>query len=586
MKTECGEFEAAYRNACRRLEIPPDEVFLRWLHKASAQAVSFWGSNVMTDLGVCLVSQFLDFFTYAKRLWSSENLTNSKREQAEVCFSTFFSNISILVDGMNHSSRQFILTPPFRTIAFEMPPKVMAYYTAVTHRLIDVFNDNSQNEHYGFIISPKFARELDVRSLVPEDCAGENEFIAIGVGEEWLYRLQHTTAVLAHEISHFVGSKGRERPFRKSCVLRAEIQSILVELADGLHETIIRHYRDTAARLGAEQKLPEAFPEEGRLYISKRSLEQEAEKLLDILCRCDGLYRSETDYVYRRDLILLLRKAPYYFHGDLLLQSEIFNFLWQALISNENGTTNLGRAVAWVESFYAGMDPAAGLPAKPDYASILDAFAKRRIQAMFQELLESYANDYAFPLPDQSSRMQQACDHFSEAYADLQAILLFNLSWDEYCGLFGHLGDTLPGIVRPRLLAMRMVLFAEDARRPSKEQSDFSRAVRQIEELADRLRGLSPDGSGGDLEIWYRELQLEGVDPSTFRYLIKYLLRCRRSIEDHFRQCGEKKRALEDIYGQVSSQTGAYKLFHSMMRFIADYRKDIQGSPRDGAPSD
>lgn len=582
MTEEYTRFRAAYRNACHRLDIPPDDVFLRWLHRASAQAVSFWESNVMTDLGICLVSQFLDFFAYAQKLWNTEVKTNSQREQAEACFSTFFSNISILVDGMNHSSRQFILTPPFRTIAFEMPPKVMAYYTAVTHRLIEVFNDNSPNEHYGFIISPKFARELDVRSLVPVDAAGENEFIAIGVGEEWLYQLQHTTAVLAHEISHFVGKKGRERAFRKTCILKAEIQSILLELAVMLRNAVITHYHHIATRL--DVKLPEEFPDNNKsLYISKRALEQEAEELLKILCEHNESYQSEESYIYKRELILLLWKVPYYFYDNILLQSRVFDFLWRTLISDECGTTNIGRSVAWTMFFYSGMSST--LPERLNYQAILDGFAKHHIQSMFQTLLRNYADDYAFPPPDRPSRMRQASDLFSEAYADLQAILLFNLSWDKYCELFGHLGTTLPTIVRPRLLAMRMILFSEDTQRTSQEedeqeQDEFSKKVREIEMLADKLLRLSPDENDKDLHLWYQVLKYANIDPSAFRHLLRYLAQCRRSIEEHFQNCSEKRRSLETIYRDVSDQSSAYKLFNSMMHFIGDYRKDIQNPPK------
>lgn len=586
MKQGYAQFEAAYRQACRDLEVPPDEVFIRWADSASAQAVSFCGSNVMSDLGICLVAQFLDFFAYAQRLWSASCISNRQREQAEAGFSTFFSNILILVDGMNHSARQFILTPPFRTIAFEIPPKVMAYYTALTHRLINVFNDNDSEEWYGFIISPKFARELDVRSLASTNGEDGNEFIAIGIGEEWLYRLQHTTAVLAHEISHFVGKRGRERGFRKRCVLLAEMQHILLEISVKLHTTLVEHYSDVASRLGVE--LPEKFPEKGRVYIDKGLLEQEAEKLLNILCECDELYRSETKSIYKRDLRVLLQKVPFYLHDNLLLQNELFDFLWRALIADEEGITNIGRSIAWTEHFYNGTVPGGGecsdskdFPAAPNLQAVLDGFSKYRVRAILQGLLKEYANGVAFLLPDEPSWVRQTSDLFSEAYADLQAILLLDLGWDEYCGLFGHLEKTLPDIVLPRLLAMRMLLFAETPPRKSAQKQDaFSMQVQKIEELANTLRGISQEKEKhpDNIRKWYGELQMAKIDPSAFRYLEKYLSRCRLSIEAHFETRRTERNDLQQIYRDVSGRGGIYKLFDSMMKFIAAYRKKIQGS--------
>lgn len=602
MKWEYAQFKDAYSRACRKLDISPDEVFIRWADSASRQAVSFCGSNVMSDLGICLVAQFLDFFAYEQRLWSAAHITNKQREQAEACFSTFFSNILILVDGMNHSSRQFILTPPFRTIAFEMPPKVMAYYTALTHRLINVFNDNDSEERYGFIISPKFARELGVRSLASTNGSDVNEFISIGIGEQWLYQLQHTTAVLAHEISHFVGKRGRERPFRKRCVLLAEMQNILQEMSVELHITLVEHYSSVADRLGV--KLPEEFPEKGSVYIESSLLEQEAKKLLDILCACDASYSNEMKYIYKRDLVVLMRKVPFYLHDNQLLQNELFDFLWRVLIADKDGITNIGRSIAWTERFYSGTAPiqvispdgSKDLPDASKFQAILNGQSKHRVQAMLKELLKAYANGFALLPSDQTSWLRQTSDLFSEAYADLQAVLLLDLSWDEYCGLFGHLEEPLPDIVQPRLLAMRMVQFADaPPRKPdekdfstqvqkAEKQMDFSARMQKIEELANTLSRLSQgkeESADIRLHKWYQELKTAEIDPSAFRYLEKYLTRCRQSLEAHFKKRITEGNKLRDIYRDVSDRNGIYNRFDSMMKFIAAYRKEIQGRPAD-----
>lgn len=593
MKQEYTQFKDAYSLACRKLDVLPDEVFIHWAGRASMQAVSFCGSNVMSDLGICLVAQFLDFFAYEQRLWSSAHITNRQREKAEACFSTFFSNILILVDGMNHSSRQFILTPPFRTIAFEMPPKVMAYYTALTHRLINIFNDNASEERYGFIIAPQFARELGVRSLAPANSSDVNEFIAIGIGEQWLYQLQHTTAVLAHEISHFVGKRGRERPFRKRCVLLAEMQNILQEMAVELHIALVEHYSDVAVRLGV--KLPEQFPEKGAVYIAPSLLEQEAEKLLDILCKCDESYSNEGKFIYKRDLLILMRKVPFHLHDNQLLQNELFDFLWGVLIADQDGITNIGRSIAWTERFYSGTVPIqvvspdgrSGLPDTSKLQAILNGQSKHRVRSMFLELLKVYANGLAFLSSAQASWVRQTSDLFSEAYADLQAVLLLDLSWDEYCGLFGHLEEPLPDIVQPRLLAMRMVQFADaPPRKHNEEQKDFSAQVRKVErqkdfsermqkveELAHTLSKLSPEAEG---HKWYQELKAAEIDPSVFRHLKAYLDRCRVSLNNHFETRINEGDNLRRIYRDVSDRNGIYARFDRMMKFIAAYRKELQ----------
>lgn len=92
-----------------------------------------------------------------------------------------FQDVSILMDSMNRSSRQFIQTPPFRTTAFSMPPKLMAYYTAVAHQILDALQDDTNN-FYGFMIAPSFVKELEVISLAEQRLTEGNQLLSISIG--------------------------------------------------------------------------------------------------------------------------------------------------------------------------------------------------------------------------------------------------------------------------------------------------------------------------------------------------------------------------------------------------------------------
>ena len=577
---EC--FEATYTKTCKKLNIPADAVLLRWMREASTQAISFLGSNMMTDLGICLVPQFLDFFEYAWQLWNDDIVTNEQREQAEECFSTLFTNVSVLVDSMNHSSRQFIITPSFRTVAFEMPPKIMAYYIAVTHRLIDVFQDQDENLRYGFTISPKFARELDVRSLVLSEQMGGNQFLTIGIGEECLYRLQHTTVVLAHEISHFVGTSGRNRELRKTYIFMAELQSILMDLAEQLNKALVEYYNDLQKKTGA--KMLEPIPPSGLVYVSWKSLKAEAQELLELLIACDESYQSKDTHIYAKEVLLLLQKIPYHLCNPAL-SDALFHFLWELLVIDFKGTTNLGRAMAQIELYYNNSNSRAqeeekekkkadDLPKPLEYSvnkRILSVFAKFHVRPIFLQILKDYAEQYGITSTGNPPRVKQTCDSFSEAYADLQAVLLFNLKWQAYCNLFRHPDRTLPEIVQPRLLAMRLALFSDQKRWQTEKDDEFSQAIRKIEALADTLQAC-----GNNMEAWCKVLAAHAIDPSTVYYLVQYLTMCKKDIQAHFENSKEQVGELLDIYEELSDAHGARQLVSSMMKFIATYRKEIQ----------
>lgn len=175
MKVRFEEFQRSYHNRCQAVGVYEDFVWLRWLRETSELAVNLLGNKMTYDLGISLVPQFLDFLDYARQLWSNEGLNLGKRwDEAQKCFATLLSNVSILVDSMNHHSRQFITSPPFRTVAFSMPPKLMAYYIMVLHQLIIILRDEAYEHQYGFTIATVYKGNI-IKNLIM-DCQSYTKY--------------------------------------------------------------------------------------------------------------------------------------------------------------------------------------------------------------------------------------------------------------------------------------------------------------------------------------------------------------------------------------------------------------------------
>lgn len=305
----------------------------------------------------------------------------------------------------------------------------------------------------------------------------------------------------------------------------------------------------------------------------------EAQELLELLIACDGSYQSEDTHIYAKEVLLLLQKIPYHL-GNPALSAEMFRFLWALLVIDEEGTTNLGRAMAQIERYYNNFSSCTqaeegNVPPKPlnhcVNRRILSVFASFHVQPIFHEIMTKYAEQYGRTSTGNPPRVKQTCDSFSEAYADLQAVLLFNLEWQAYCDLFLHPNRPLPDIVRPRLLAMRLALFSNQDRRRADQNDEFSQAVREIEDLADTLQKCS-----GDMTAWCRALKEHSIDPSTVYYLIEYLIQCSSDIKAHFERSREQVDKLLTIYEELSDAHGAQQVVSSMMEFIAAYRKETQ----------
>lgn len=102
MKAALDKFLEAYQDGPAKMGADP--VWTHWLSKTSSLAVSLYEDRLAMDFGACLVPQFLDLFTYAGRLLSKEDLSETAKENVREIFSAFFSSTSILMDSINHSS--------------------------------------------------------------------------------------------------------------------------------------------------------------------------------------------------------------------------------------------------------------------------------------------------------------------------------------------------------------------------------------------------------------------------------------------------------------------------------------------------
>lgn len=565
-----AKFEDAYRSSCTRLKIPEDEVWLRWLKDTFVQAALFFSNNMTINLGVCLVPQFLDFFAYAEKLWGSERFGKRNLPNAERDFFTLFTNVSILIDSMNHNSRQFIMTSSFRTVSFDIPPQIMAYYIAVTHRLIDVFQDD--DAHYGFTISPKFARELDVGPLAQQEIVGRDQFITIGIGEESLYRLQYTMVPLAHEISHQVGDQTRNRALRKQCVLLAELHNILNELALRLHKALVQHSIRVRDRMLV--RLLEEIPAEDDIHIPWLTSDKMVKSLLEILGTYAPEYLDDKDKCFKRDLSNLLKRLPRHLSNNPALAQTLFEFLWEELVVSPEGTTYLGRAMGVLALWYYGLGSYVqkeGEPSFEEKTRMLNGTVRPRVFKLFQTLLKEYADQYERPAKNGEPRRLDICNLFSETFADLQALLLFKLDWREYCELFCRTKQSLQKNDRPRLVAIAATIFQVGDLTESSENSMDDR-FKKLWRLSRMIRQTS------EWEMIEKELYDEGIDPAAIFYLMKYLPKCSDDIKAFFGtpKNKEKVKALTDIYDALSDQHSIYQVLISLKKYIERYRDEVQ----------
>lgn len=232
--TICRQTCAMYNKSLEMWGEPVNRFYTNWLLESLKLVTGLYNNKLSRDIAVCLLPQYVNLLIYLNRYCANADLRKTS-DYLSNCFSNFFFNINTLLECMNHSDKQFIHTLSYHSISFQMPAKIMAYYTAMTRYLMEVLHDDVQN-FYGFTLSPRFSEELNVIPITAEEQTEStnprDQFLSISIGEPSLYSLQHTTQVLTHEISHFVGDTTRNRGKRKQNILYSYLHTYLIELLD------------------------------------------------------------------------------------------------------------------------------------------------------------------------------------------------------------------------------------------------------------------------------------------------------------------------------------------------------------------
>ena len=574
MEERCLDFEKTYREKCGEMGIAADEVFLRWLKRTSALSVSFFENRLSADLGTCLAPQFFDILEYGRRFFASEKTEPGHMDEIRKVFQEFFSNISILTDSLNHSNRQFIQFPSYNSISFEMPPKIMAYFSVLAKDLVEVFQDE-EALLYGVTISPKFACELDVSSFAVYQVLERDELIAISIEERWLYSLLLTTEAMAHEISHFVGEGNRCRERRREFFVKCAVSELLDDLFYNIQ-------CELPAACGVS---PEEPPRDEFLTVSWDSVRALVDRLWGLLNRLDGdgerpapgLHLLEEVY---QDCLNL----PGMIDGHPALRQELFQWLRENLaaegpllkrLTQKNagklGLPELAGEEAWTPGGIERLKESGLWEYCRNFAGDVIYHAMRWLLAegtrknKGMELLSYTPLFYGAAYYDYNITAHIAY-MFSETFADLQTILLFDMNMEDYYRLLLEGRQDAPYDALPRMTAVARALLCRGLW--DEEQA----ALREDGEAACTLRK-----AVGLEESRIVDLQEYGISPNLVYYLTGYLSECVDAVLKTLEEHAALRDQLRGIHESLKSEHSISGLSGEMLKFIDEYRGRLSG---------
>ncbi len=251
--------------------------------------------------GVCYIESYLCFLDYIKgktvekycnlAKLCGETKNDEKKveinadieELAETLVdisNSFYKSILTLDSSIMHSERRFIMSDPYQLALFDVPPKLIAYYTAVASKMAQTLNINSRNR-YVFLITPDIKRDIYVESITENtDIGSEINILVIHINERNIYNITETTKCIAHEIAHHVGQDTELRRKRAAYFAKCYIALLLIRSLDyklfpreyGIYQifTSLENIVDKIYKLAYDFALEEILNDKEKFYYMDR----------------------------------------------------------------------------------------------------------------------------------------------------------------------------------------------------------------------------------------------------------------------------------------------------------------------------
>lgn len=538
------------------LQLTPNNVWLRWLEESCALAAELMESRLSSDLATCLVPQFLDLLHYSTKLFSSKKI--SKRDDIDEInqsFIRFFSNMAILVDSMNQTNRQFVQVPSFHLPSFEIPPQILAYYTVLVQKLREVLQDDVDIV-YSMTISPKLVNTLSVSSLALQNVLPCHQWISMSMDEDSFYTLQLTTETIAHEVSHYIGQRSRCRNTRKECVMKCAFQILFMHLLWALCEevgVICSHLTDGGE--SKEVQLPQ---------VDFNAAVQIAERLWKKAVTLCGISYDIEHMIYSGELEDLLEGLLQEIETHPPLVKSFFQEIWGLAKNDPDSFKNMMSSLQVIVCIKTGI--------RTEYRTEdknFDSLMKAELNKIFETVLSDFQTQFENSPEDLAESEFIPCQQigklnymFRETFADLQAIMLLNMTWENYCNLLlREYGKKLTEDCPLRMLAVSKVLAARDQKfLPEHTTAEFRDVLDSV--------GLSIEDKADTLA----EL---GFEVTYLYYLTDYLTSCADAIAESFQNKEKLVKNLQELHKNLSDNVSLYDLQRELQPFIEDYQDEL-----------
>lgn len=276
-----------------------------------------------------------------------------------------------------------------------------------------------------------------------------------------------------------------------------------------------------------------------------------------------------TDYdakhmTYSEELKDLLEGLPQGIGDHPPLVESFFQEIWGLAKSDPDSFKDMMDHLQIIVCIKTGMHLEYGTEDKN-----FDSLMKAELNKMSETVLSDFQEQFAKSLEDLAESEYILCQQigklnymFRETFADLQAIMLLKMTWEDYCNLLlREYGKKLTEDCPLRMLAVSKVLTARNRNfLPSHTTGEFQNVL---------------DSVGLSIEDEADALARLGFEATYLYYLTDYLTDCANAIAESLRDKKELVEKLQKLHGDLSDSTSLYDLQMNIQPFIEDYQERL-----------
>lgn len=181
-------------------------------------------NNFALDIRDCINRSVYLFIKKVESYVPKKNISGYDLVEYNESIKKYTSGIMSIVNGSLQADKMFFQVPGFNAVLYDVPSKLIVFYTAFVHDVADILNDIYSDEIFAFLVCPDLYQYTHISKLFNEENRDADLLLKVRIPVKSLFNSNRLLCELTHEVAHYVGKESRNR------ILRATLENNILSV--------------------------------------------------------------------------------------------------------------------------------------------------------------------------------------------------------------------------------------------------------------------------------------------------------------------------------------------------------------------